>query len=145
MVVDIAAKNANLKEVFVSFIMEVEMAFLNALALFIGWFFLVAFTIYFILSLTVSVYAFIFWYREWDTPFSVKMQAAFSTGFRSLWWWVRGLSLCIVDVLFIRYLRSWGCSYQELAERWGVSEEVIKDLEKGSYTDWWYPLSNIRE
>ncbi len=121
------------------------MIFLDALAVFVGWVFLIVLAVYLTLSLAVSAYAFVFWYLNWPVTRRSKILCALRAGFKNLWWWLDGLTASLYEVLFIRYLRSLDCSYEEIAEHYEVSTDIIRELESGSYKEWWYPFDFIRD
>ncbi|MCX6736053.1 MAG: hypothetical protein NTZ13_03130 [Candidatus Parcubacteria bacterium] len=121
------------------------MIFINALALFIGWVFLMVLMVYLVLSFAVSVYAFVFLYWKWPVTRRSKILCALRTGFKNLWWRLLGLTFTLYAVLFIRYLRSLECSVEEIAEHFEVSTDMIQELESGSYKEWWYPFDFIRD
>ncbi|MCX6739494.1 MAG: hypothetical protein NT098_05635 [Candidatus Parcubacteria bacterium] len=121
------------------------MVFINALALFVGWVFLIALIGYLTLSLAISAYAFVFWYRKWPVTRRSKILCALRTGFKNLWWWLRGLVSSLYSVFFIRYLRSLECSVEEIAEHFEVSTDMIEELESESYKEWWYPFDFVRD
>lgn len=121
------------------------MVFLNSLALLIGWIFLSAGMIYFTVSFLISFYTLVFWYGSYPVSFSDKTRYAFRTGFKEFWWWAVGLCLNFAGALSVRYLhRVLGYSYEDISERKEVDLSLIEELDKESYTVWWYPFSFIK-
>jgi hypothetical protein len=112
---------------------RIKMNFIVSLAHFVGWVVTIPALVYLVISLSLTLYAGIFWYDKHgigDT--GSRKDYAVQVGFLNLWEWFSEILLLFLQKISIRSCLKDGKTNEEIANILGISSNAVDQINERS-------------